>query len=68
MSGLRYADSASVRALVLAAKTLTQRGGSLTLLNPRQPVARTLTLMGADQIFTIRRAIQGEPEAGDPAS
>jgi anti-anti-sigma factor len=54
ISGLRFADSASIRALVLAAKTLEKRGGGLILLHPQQPVARTLALMGAEQIFTIR--------------
>jgi anti-anti-sigma factor len=54
MSGLRYADSASIRTLVLAARTLGERGGSLVLLRPQVAVARILTLMGADQILTIR--------------
>jgi stage II sporulation protein AA (anti-sigma F factor antagonist) len=53
MSGLRYADSASIRTLVLAARTLKQRGGSLVLLHPQQPVARILTLLGADQMLTV---------------
>jgi anti-sigma B factor antagonist len=53
MSGLRYADSASIRTLVLAARTLEQRGGSLVLLHPQPPVARILTLLGADQMLTV---------------
>lgn len=53
-SGLRFADSASIRALVLAARTLQQRGGSLVLLRPQPPVARMLALIGADQVITIR--------------
>jgi len=53
MSGLRYADSASIRTLVLAARTLKQRGGSLMLLQPQPPVARILTLLGADQMLTV---------------
>jgi anti-anti-sigma factor len=51
---LRFADSASIRALVLAARTLKERSGSLVVLRPQQPVARMLALLGADQVITIR--------------
>jgi anti-anti-sigma factor len=54
MSGLRFADSASIRALVLTARALRERGGSLVLLRPQPQVARVLELLGADQIITIR--------------
>ncbi len=53
-SGLRFADSASIRALVLAARTLQGQGGSLVLLRPQPPVARMLELIGADQVITVR--------------
>ena len=62
MSGLRYADSASIRTLVLAARTLQERGSSLVLLRPQPTVARILTLLGADQIFTILGQTQGKPQ------
>ena len=70
VSELWFADSASIRTLVLAARTLRERGGSLVLLRPRQPVARVLALTGAEQMFTIRdrptasrsrRVRQGDP-------
>lgn len=35
-SGLRFADSASIRALLLAARTLSERGGRLVLLHPQR--------------------------------
>jgi anti-anti-sigma factor len=54
VSGLRFADSASIRTLVLAARTLRERGGSLVLLDPQKSVARMLALLGADQMVTIR--------------
>lgn len=54
VSGLRFADSASIRTLVLAARTLKERDGRLVLLRPQQPVARMLALVGADQLITIR--------------
>lgn len=53
VSGLRYADSASVRELLLAARTLHERDGNLILLHPQRPVARLLELNGADQMMTI---------------
>jgi anti-anti-sigma factor len=42
LSGLRFADSASVRALVLAGRALAGRGGGLVLLRPQPAVARVL--------------------------
>ena len=54
VSGLRFADTASIRTLVLAARTLKERGGSLVLLRPRPTLARVLDLLGAAQMFTIR--------------
>ena len=61
VSGLSYADSASVRTLVLAARTLKERGASLLLLCPQPTVARILTLLGADQMLTIVEQTQGKP-------
>jgi anti-sigma B factor antagonist len=63
VSGLRFADSSSIRTLMLAAKTLKERGGRLVLLNPQRPVARVLTLLGADQMFAILGQTQGAPES-----
>ncbi len=71
LSGLRFADLATIRTLVLAARTLQERGGDMILLRPRRPVAKVLALTGADQMFTIRET-HGEPEpeskAGLPAA
>lgn len=56
VSGLRFADTASIRTLVLAARTLKQRGGSLVLLRPQETIARVLDLLGAAQMFMIEDA------------
>ena len=61
-AGLSFADSASVRVLVLAAGTLRQRGGGLVLLRPQRAVARMLEIMGADQMITIRGETGATPE------
>jgi anti-sigma B factor antagonist len=65
VSGLRYADTASIRTLVLVARTLEGRGGRLVLLHPQPPVARALALLGADQMLTIRGQDPGEPQAAE---
>jgi anti-anti-sigma factor len=67
VSGLRFADTASIRTLVLAARTLKERGGSLVLLRPRQTMARVLDLLGAAQMFTIQGETHGEPGSADEA-
>lgn len=54
LSLLRYADSASVAALVQAARTLRDQGGRLELLDPQPTVARVLSLTGVDQVLMIR--------------
>jgi anti-sigma B factor antagonist len=54
VSELRFADSTSVRALVLAARTLRDRGGALVLIRPQPSVARVLEIMGADQLLTVQ--------------
>jgi anti-anti-sigma factor len=65
VSGLRFADPAGLRALVLAAVLLKDRGGSLVLLRPQEPVARALALTGAGHMFTIREGTPGEPDSQD---
>ena len=67
VSGLRFADTASIRTLLLAAKTLKERGGSLVLRRPQQAMARMLDLLGAAQMFTIRGETHGEPGSEDRA-
>lgn len=62
VSGLSFADSASVRVLVLAARTLKERGGGLVLLHPQHGVARMLEITGADQIITVRGETEVTPE------
>jgi len=61
VSGLRFADTASIRELILAAKALKERSGNVVLLRPQRPVARVLALLGADHMFTI----QAMPDPGD---
>jgi anti-anti-sigma factor len=60
-SGLSFADSASIRVLLLAARTLKERGGGLVLLRPQRGVARMLEIMGADQMMTVRGKRRSRP-------
>ncbi len=48
---LRFADSASVRTLAMAAMKARTRAGSVTLLNPQPLVARMLDLLCVDEAF-----------------
>ncbi len=54
VTDLRYVDSASMRALMMAAMKARAQDGGVTLLNPQPPVARMLDLLRADQVFSIR--------------
>lgn len=54
LSGLRFADSASVRTLVLAGRALHEQDRVLVLVRPQPAVARVLTMMGVDQTITIQ--------------
>jgi anti-sigma B factor antagonist len=62
VSGLRFADSGSIQMLMLTARTLKERDGSLVLLHPQRPVAKVLALLGAEQMITIRGKASARPE------
>lgn len=64
VSGLRFADSASVRVLALTGRALKQRGGTLVLMRPQPAVARVLELMGADQLLVVQSGSQDERSGG----
>lgn len=66
VSGLSFADSASVRVLVIAARTLKERGGGLVLLRPQHGVARMLEITGADQMITVRGETEVTPQPEQP--
>jgi len=53
-SGLSFLDSASLRVLVLAARALRGRHGTLVLARPQPLVARVLEITGADKLLEVR--------------
>jgi anti-sigma B factor antagonist len=53
-SGLSFMDSASLRVLVMAARTLQGRHGTLVLARPQPLVARMLEITGADRLLEVR--------------
>jgi anti-anti-sigma factor len=59
-ANLRYADSASMRTLVMAAMKVRTRAGSVTLLDSQPPIARLLDLLRIVEMFSIRRRAAGE--------
>jgi anti-sigma B factor antagonist len=60
LSGLRFADSGSIRALTDAHLALKAQGGTLELIDPQPNVARILVLLGIDQVLTVRP----QPDSG----
>jgi anti-anti-sigma factor len=56
-SGLSFMDSASLRVLVLAARALQGRHGTLVLVRPQPLVARMLEITGADRLLDIEVAL-----------
>src|ERR1700760_3932684 len=66
VSGLSFADSASVRVLVIAARTLKQRGGGLVLLRSPHGGARMVEITRADQMITVRGKAEVTAEAEQP--
>jgi anti-sigma B factor antagonist len=58
---LTFADSMAMRTLMLAALTLKDRGGGMVLLYPQRPVARIMSLVGADQVITINPGTRAGP-------
>ncbi|HEY2639878.1 MAG TPA: hypothetical protein VGI66_08335 [Streptosporangiaceae bacterium] len=50
---LRFADSAAIRARMVAALILRDQGGSPVLWHPQQLVISALSLLGIDRMFTV---------------
>jgi anti-sigma B factor antagonist len=63
LSGLGFADSATIGALVRAARTLRSQGGRLDLASPQPALARMLTLLGVDEVVPIRDDVPGHSPA-----
>ena len=53
-TNLRFADTASVRTLAMAAIEARTGAGSVTLVNPQPAVARILDLLCLDEAFAVR--------------
>jgi anti-anti-sigma factor len=69
LSGLRFADSAAVRTLIEAHLALKRQGGTLELAGIQAEVARTLSLLGVDQVIPVcPQADPGPAEAGSGCS
>jgi stage II sporulation protein AA (anti-sigma F factor antagonist) len=68
VSGLRFADSATIGVLIVAARRLKDQGGRLDLLNPQPALARMMTLLGVDRVVTLRGAGPESPGPFPPPS
>jgi anti-sigma B factor antagonist len=54
LSGLRFADSATIGVLIAAGRALRSHDGTLVLSQPQPAVARTLNLLGVDRVIPVR--------------
>jgi anti-anti-sigma factor len=54
LSGLLFADSATINVFTGAHLALSDAGGTLELLGPQPAVARTMSLLGVDQVIAVR--------------
>jgi len=54
VSKLAYMDSMALRAVVMAARVLRNRGGKLILLRPRAALLRMLAITGADTLMLVQ--------------
>lgn len=68
MSAVTFISSAGLRALVQIVKQATAAGGSLTILNPSDPVEKVLELVGLDTVFRITFDPQWNPLQASMAS
>ena len=68
VSGLSFLDSASLRVLVLAARALRGRHGTLVLARPQPLVARMLEITGADRLLEVRELGRVPPSASPAAA
>ena len=62
VAGLDFADTAAIRVLLLAAKTLQQRRGGLVLLRPQRALARVLEILHVDEVVVIKAGHEATPE------
>ncbi|HEX6519287.1 MAG TPA: STAS domain-containing protein [Streptosporangiaceae bacterium] len=60
VSQLSFIDSMAVRLLIMGARVLRERGGTLVLRHPREDVARVLELMGVYQLITVQGRAHGD--------
>jgi anti-sigma B factor antagonist len=56
MTGVTFVASIGLRHLVMAAKALRRRGGTLVLVNPTTAVAEVITISGLGELLPVERA------------
>lgn len=61
LTGVAYADSSGIRALVLMQRQTRQAGAELTLVNPSEAIQRVFRTTGLARIFRIEADAPGNP-------
>jgi anti-anti-sigma factor len=68
LSGLEFADSAVIGALLVVHRVLQERGGGLELAFPQPTVARSLSLLGVDRMLEVRTRTRADAADDGPDS
>jgi len=59
LSKVGFLASIGIRSLLLAAKTISRRGGKMVLLAPNEDVEKVLVTSGANQVVAIQGNLEG---------
>ncbi|MGH2710404.1 MAG: STAS domain-containing protein [Actinomycetota bacterium] len=58
LSGVEFMDSTGLGVLIGGLKRCKEVGGTLSLVGPREPVVKVLSITGLDKIFSIHETVE----------
>jgi anti-sigma B factor antagonist len=58
LAGVEFMDSTGLGVLIGALKRCKEAGGSLSLVAPREPVIKVLSITGLDKVFSIHDDVE----------
>jgi anti-sigma B factor antagonist len=58
LSGVEFMDSTGLGVLIGGLKRCKEAGGSLSLVGPREPVIKVLSITGLDKVFPIHDDVE----------
>jgi anti-sigma B factor antagonist len=57
LEGVEFMDSTGIGVLISGLKRCREAGGDLTLVAPREPVRKVLSITGLDRVFSIHDSV-----------